>query len=143
LANVDNAWYLLAHVPHRGQLRTFALARIRLPRATGKTFDRPRNFSAEKELKTGFGVFGGTGKHRVRVRFDAFAARLVRERDWHPSQKIRDLRGGEIELEMTLGALEEIERWILSWGEHAKVLEPKNLVDSVRQRILRTSKGYR
>jgi proteasome accessory factor B len=53
------------------------------------------------------------------------------------------LRGGEIELEMTLGALEEIERWILSWGEHAKVLEPKNLVDSVRQRILRTSKGYR
>jgi proteasome accessory factor B len=143
LANVDNAWYLLAHDPQRGQLRTFALARIRLPRATGKTFDRPRNFSAEKELKTGFGVFGGTGKHRVRVRFDAFAARLVRERDWHPSQKIRDLRGGEIELEMTLGALEEIERWILSWGEHAKVLEPKNLVDSVRQRILRTSKGYR
>jgi len=143
LANVDNAWYLLAHDPQRGQLRTFALARIRTPKTTGKTFDRPRGFSAEKELKSGFGVFGGSGKHAVKIRFDAFAARLVRERDWHPSQKIRDLRGGEIELEMTLGALEEIERWILSWGEHAKVLGPKILAESVRQRIHRNMKQYR
>jgi predicted DNA-binding transcriptional regulator YafY len=95
---VDNAWYLLAHDPQRGQLRTFALARIRGPSATGKTFDRPRGFSAEKELKSGFGVFGGSGKHAVKIRFDGFAARLVRERDWHPSQKIRELRGGELEL---------------------------------------------
>jgi proteasome accessory factor B len=140
---VDNAWYLLAHDPQRGQLRTFALARIRVPKPSGRTFDRPRNFSAAKELKSGFGVFGGTGRHSVRIRFDAFAARLVRERDWHPSQKIRELRSGEIELEMTLGALEEIERWILSWGEHAKVLGPKTLADSVHQRILKTSRHYR
>ncbi len=135
LANVDNAWYLLAHDPQRGQLRTFALARIRAPRPTGRIFDRPRGFSAEKELKSGFGVFGGTGKHAVKIRFDGYAARLVRERDWHPSQKIRELKGGQIELSMTLGALEEIERWVLSWGEHAKALSPKPLVDSLRDRV--------
>ena len=140
---VDNAWYLLAHDPQRGQLRTFALARIRGPKTTGKAFDRPRNFSAEKELKSGFGVFGGSGKHFVKIRFDAFAARLVRERDWHPSQKIRELRGGEIELQMTLGALEEIERWILSWGEHAKVLAPRELAESIEKRIQRTLRQYR
>ena len=68
---------------------------------------------------------------------------MVRERDWHPSQKIRDLRDGKIELEMTLGALEEIERWILSWGEHAKVLEPKKLAESVKMRIQKSFKQYR
>ena len=73
----------------------------------------------------------------------AFAARLVRERDWHPSQRIRELPGGKIELQMALGALEEIERWILSWGEHAKVLGPKILAESVRQRIQRNLKQYR
>ena len=142
LANVDNAWYLLAHDPQRGQLRTFALARIRGANTTGKTFDRPRGFSAEKELKSGFGVFSGSGKHTVRIQFDGFAARLVRERDWHPSQKIRELKNGEIELEMTLGALEEIERWILSWGEHAKVRGPKILADNVKKQIQRTLKKY-
>lgn len=142
LANIDNAWYLLAHDPQRGQIRTFALARVRVPKITGKTFDRPRNFSAAKELKSGFGVFGGTGKHEVRIRFDAFAARLIRERDWHPSQKILETKGGELELRMTLGALEEIERWILSWGNHAKVLGPKSLISSLGQRIRSMNKIY-
>lgn len=143
LANIDNAWYLLAHDPQRGQIRTFALPRIRTPKSTGKTFDRPRGFSAEKELKGGFGVFAGTGKYPVRIRFDSFAARLVRERDWHPTQKIREFKGGEIELEMTLGALEEIERWILSWGDHAKVLGPKILIDSMGKKIRSMNALYR
>jgi proteasome accessory factor B len=143
LANIDNAWYLLAHDPQRAQIRTFALPRIQKPALTKKTFDRPRGFSAEKELKGGFGVFSGTGKFCIKVRFDSFAARLVRERDWHPTQKIREIKGGGIELEMTLGALEEIERWILSWGNHAKVLSPKALTDSVQKRVRYMQKLYR
>jgi len=143
LANIDNAWYLLAHDPQRGQIRTFALPRIQSPKSTGKTFDRPRGFSAEKEFKGGFGVFAGTGKYAVRIRFDSFAARLVRERDWHPTQKIREVKGGEIELEMTLGALEEIERWILSWGDHARVLGPKLLIQSVAKKIRLMQQAYR
>ena len=143
LANIDNAWYLLAHDPQRAQIRTFALPRIQKPALTKKTFDRPRGFSAEKELKGGFGVFSGTGKFSIKVRFDSFAARLVRERDWHPTQKIREIKGGGIELEMTLGALEEIERWILSWGDHAKVLSPKALTDSVQKRVRSMQKLYR
>ena len=143
LANIDNAWYLLAHDPQRGQIRTFALPRIRTPQITKKTFDRPRGFSAEKELKGGFGVFSGTAKYQVRIRFDSFASRLVRERDWHPSQKMKETKGGGLELEMTLGALEEIERWILSWGDHAKALSPKSLTDAVANRIKAMGQQYR
>jgi proteasome accessory factor B len=143
LANIDNAWYLLAYDPQRAQIRTFALPRIQKPALTKKTFDRPRGFSAEKELKGGFGVFSGSGKYCIKVRFDSFAARLVRERDWHPTQKIREIKGGGIELEMTLGALEEIERWVLSWGDHAKVLGPKALIESVAKRIRLMQQAYR
>lgn len=143
LANVDNAWYLLAHDPQRAQIRTFALPRIRQPEITKKTFDRPRGFSAEKELKGGFGVFAGTGQYLIKIRFDTFASRLVRERDWHPTQKIREIKGGRIELAMTLGALEEIERWILSWGDHAQVLSPKPLIVSVQKRIAAMHHAYR
>ena len=69
---------------------------------------------------------------RVRIHFDAFAARLVSERQWHPSQSIKRLADGELELTMTLGRLEEVERWVLSWGEHARVLEPDSLRKQVR-----------
>ena len=61
------------------------------------------------------------------------AARLVSEQQWHPSQKLKQLKDGEIELTVTLGGLEEIERWVLSWGEHAQVLEPLALKRQIRR----------
>ena len=60
-----------------------------------------------------------------------------------PARKFGTWEDGGIELEMTLGALEEIERWILSWGDHAEVLSPKPLIDSVKKRIATMQKTYR
>ena len=74
----------------------------------------------------------------MRIRFQPFAAQLVRERVWHHSQKIKELREGGLELELKLGSLEEIERWILSWGNEAEVLEPARL----RQRLAETGQEF-
>jgi predicted DNA-binding transcriptional regulator YafY len=41
-------------------------------------------------------------------------------------------------LELKLGSLEEIERWILSWGNEAEVLEPARL----RQRLAETGQKF-
>jgi proteasome accessory factor B len=59
--------------------------------------------------------------------------RLVSELQWHPSQNMRPLADGELELSLDLGSLEEIERWVLSWGEHATVLEPAELRKMIRK----------
>ena len=133
LGCIENQWYLFGFDLARQQLRTFALPRMRKVRDTGAGFRRPADFSITKHLSDSFGVFTGKGRHRVRIWFDAFAARLVGERQWHPSQTIRQLRDGEIELSMTLGGLEEVERWALSWGEHARVLEPMALKRQIRR----------
>ncbi|HEY1583118.1 MAG TPA: WYL domain-containing protein, partial [Chthoniobacterales bacterium] len=113
------------------QLRTFALPRIREPRRTGTRFRRPANFSIGKFLDSSFGIFEGNGRTTVRIRFRPFAAQLVRERVWHHSQKIKERRDGGLELQLQLGSLAEVERWILSWGDEAEVLEPAKL----RQRL--------
>jgi len=139
LGCVENQWYLFGFDLVRQQLRTFALPRMRKVRDTRTGFHRPADFSISKHLSDSFGVFKGKAHHRVRLRFDSFAARLVGERQWHPSQKIKRLADGEIELSMTLGGLEEVERWILSWGAHARVIEPaelKKLIQSAARGIL-------
>ena len=142
LASVENQWYLFAFDAARKKLRTFALPRMRNVRATGGTFTRPRNFSAGAMLSESFGVFSSSGKHRVRILFDAFAARLIVERVWHESQRIRPRRDGGIELELQLGSLEEIERWILSWGTHARVLAPPALVQQIKNAARALAKSY-
>lgn len=132
LSCIENQWYLFAHDLGRRQLRTFALPRMRKAKGTGIRFDRPADFSITRHLSDSFGVFSGKGHHRVRIHFDAFASRLVSERQWHPSQKIKRLPNDEIEVTLQLGSFEEIERWILSWGTHARVLEPQDLMKRIR-----------
>ncbi len=142
LACIENQWYLFAHDLARGQLRTFALPRMRNVRDTGMRFKRPADFAISDHLSGSFAVFTGRKRSRVKIHFDAFAARLVAERNWHPSQKIRTLRNGEIELSLTVEGFEEIERWILSWGTHARVLEPNELVQRFRGIALALARTY-
>jgi proteasome accessory factor B len=133
LACIDQQWYLFAHDLVRSQLRTFVLSRMRKVQNTRMRFRKPADFSITKHLSESLGVFSTNGRFKVRIAFDDFAARLVSERNWHPSQKIKQLPGGTIELRLELGSLEEIERWILSWGSHARVLEPAELKRRIRR----------
>ena len=144
LGCVENQWYLFAFDLARRQLRTFALPRMRKVKSTNLKFLRPPDFSITSHLSESFGVFTGKGRHVVHVvqiRFDAFAARLVSERTWHASQKMKPLGDGGLEMTLHLGSLEEIERWILSWGAHARVLKPAGLVESIRK-VARVVGGF-
>jgi len=139
LANINGEWYLFAYDHARKDLRTFVPARIQSVQPTGKTFERPQKFSLEKRLRDSFGVHAGAGEFAVVIRFTPRAADYIREKKWHPSQTLRDLKGGGAELRLKLSSLAEVERWVLSWGGDAQVLKPKELVDSVRaaaQKIL-------
>jgi predicted DNA-binding transcriptional regulator YafY len=133
LANINGEWYLFAYDHARKDLRTFVPARIQSVKPTGKTFGHAQKFSLEKRLRDSFGVHSGEGEFEVVIRFNARAADYIREKKWHPSQSLRDLKGGGAELKMKLSSLAEVQRWVLSWGGDAKVLKPKELADSVRQ----------
>ena len=133
LANINGEWYLFAYDHARKDIRTFVPARVQSARPTGKTFARPEKFSVEKRLRDSFGVVAGEGEYEVVIRFNARAADYVREKKWHESQQLRELKGGGVELKMKLSSLREIERWILSWGGDAKVLKPRELAEAVRK----------
>jgi len=143
IACLENQWYLFAEDLERKDLRTFALPRMRDVRLTTTQFRRPANFSISKVLSGSFGVFEGGKKHHIRLQFDAFAARLVSERTWHESQRFREAKDGSATLELELGGLEEIQRWILSWGSHVRVLAPEKLIDAVRQEGQAIGRLYR
>lgn len=143
LGCIENQWYLFAQDLDRKQMRTFVLPRMKNAQRTGKRFTRPADFSVTKLLEQSFGVFSNeSGTKEIRIWFDAFAAQLVRERRWHPSQKIKELENGELELLLKLGSFHEIKRWVLSWGEHAKVITPKSLVDDVQETLKTMASMY-
>jgi len=133
LANINGEWFLFAHDHARKDVRTFVPARIQSVQPTGQTFERPQKFSLEKRLHDSFGVHSGEGEYDVVIRFNTRAADYIREKKWHESQRLRELKGGGVELRMKLSSLMEIERWILSWGGDAKVLKPRELAEAVKK----------
>ncbi|KXU36733.1 hypothetical protein AXK12_02970 [Cephaloticoccus capnophilus] len=127
LANRENLWYLIGYDLDRQALRTFALPRISALKRARRHFERPADFSPEQFFANALGVLGGAGDWQVRIRFSATVAERVSEREWHDSQELRALPDGTLELSLRLGALEEVEQWVLSWGAHAEVLGPPEL----------------
>jgi proteasome accessory factor B len=132
LANIQNLWYAICFDPQKNDFRRFALPRIKSVQLEEATFERPVDFSPEKYLGNAFGVFGGNEEIDVRIQFDAFAATFVREKSWHASEKFKVLPKGALELSMQVPRLEEVQSWVLSWGEHARVLAPQVLAVMVR-----------
>jgi proteasome accessory factor B len=133
LANINGEWFLFAHDHARKDIRKFVPARIQAIKPTGQTFERSEKFSLENELRHSFGVHSGEGKFEVVLRFSPRAADIIREKKWHESQELRELKDGGAELKLKLSSLVEIERWVLSWGGEAQVEKPEELAAAIKR----------
>lgn len=142
LAHRENLWYLVAFDVERQALRTFALPRISAVTVTKARFAKPADFSPETFFADALGVLGGRGDHQVVIRFSPSAADRIREREWHESQELAELPDGRVELRLRLGALPEVERWVLGWGPVAEVIAPRELRQRIRSIALATAALY-
>ncbi len=133
MANINGEWFLFAFDHLRKDIRTFVPARIKAARPTGKTFERTQKFSLEKRLRDSFGVHSAQGEFLVAIRFNNLVADYIREKRWHDSQELVELKNGGVELRMKLSSLPEVERWVLSWGGNAVVVKPVELKEMVRK----------
>ena len=113
--------------PDHRDIRHWKVDRIEDAEVTQVHFNRPDDFDLHEHLAKSFGVFHGDGEVHVKVRFAPTVARYVTESKWHSSQALTPQKDGSLIAEFDLGHIEEIKRWIQSFGRHAVVLEPEQL----------------
>lgn len=93
-------------------------------------------------LDDSFSAFESKESATVKIRFSAFATRLVSERKWHKSQKMTPANDGSSVLSLNVGLAPDLEKWILGWGDHAEVLEPTALREKLKARTARMASLY-
>ncbi len=142
VACIENRWYLFAFDTRRKAMRTFALTRMSAIKVTHTAFPEPTGFKLDEYLRGSFGVFKGEGDFEVVIEFDAWAAELLRERQWHASQAITDFPNGGLRLTLRLNNLEEVQQWVQSWGAHATVIRPLMLADRIEQAATEVQTRY-
>ena len=78
----------------------------------------------------------------MKVRISREWARWVREKIWHETQKIIKLLDGSLEITFRVAGLDEIKRWVLSFGPEVVVLEPEKLREMIRTDLSKTLTQY-
>ena len=102
---------------------------------TGKRFKRPAGFDWREFSREAFGIAHGEKSERIRLLFSAHVATYIRERVWHPSQRLRERRDGSLEMRLETSGHKELLRWVLSWVPDVEVLAPRSLRDRVREKL--------
>lgn len=130
------ALYLAALDPADEKVKHYKVDRIEAVRDGGETFRRPETFDLAGSLASSFGVYQSEAEEvTVRVWFAPGAARYVRESRWHGSQRLMDQDDGSLVAEFRLSGTEEFERWVLSFGARAVVLEPASLREEIKEEL--------
>lgn len=136
-----NALYVGGPTEDKGQMRFFAVKRIVAASIVQQTFDMPKDFKLEDHLKGAFGIVAETPR-QIEIKFDSEVAPYIEEVIWHESQSIKAQNDGSVILKMKVGVTEELIWWILSYGNHATVLEPQDLAVEVRKRLHKALGNY-
>lgn len=140
LAYAQGALYLFAFVPEYGEMRTFATQRIRTAAALDETFDPGEDVGGDA-FPDAFGVYSGATE-TVEIAFTAQAAPYVREREWHPSQRVVDEAAGGIRLHLQVAVDWSLTAWILGFGPEATVIAPESLRSRVADALAKAADRY-
>ena len=140
VAYFDGGLYLVAFVPEYRQIRNFAVERIRAFASTDKTFVPPAQMDGSP-FATSLGVNDGRPE-RVEIEFAPRVASYVREREWHPSQRMADLPDGGVRLTMKVCRDWALRSWVLGFGPHARVVAPSALAQDILEQLEEAREGY-
>jgi len=136
----DGGLYLVAFVPEYGQIRNFAVERIRTLTVTEKGFT-PSAQSPASPFAASLGANDGRPE-RVEIDFAPRVAQYIREREWHPSQRLQDLGDGGVRLTMKVCRDWALRSWVLGFGPHARVVAPSALAEEILEQIEDARDGY-
>jgi predicted DNA-binding transcriptional regulator YafY len=142
LLAVQGGLYCVGKVPAYPNFATLAVDRIRSLEVTEESFTVDPTFDPKRYEAEAFGVTWEK-PITVVVRFSADQAPYVRERQWHPTQQLRELAAGRVELTFRAGGMFEIARWVLGWGDAAEVVRPPTLRQEIAAILTRSVAVYR
>uniref|UniRef100_A0A831ZYI8 WYL domain-containing protein n=1 Tax=Desulfacinum infernum TaxID=35837 RepID=A0A831ZYI8_9BACT len=122
-------------------LRVLAVERIQKIAVLGDTFDYPEGVNARDLLAQAFDTVWNQ-PIKVKVWFSERAAPYVKERVWPGKYKIEENGDGSIIFHLKTSGHGDVKRWILSFGNDARVIKPLSLKKDIKKTILGMAKMY-
>jgi predicted DNA-binding transcriptional regulator YafY len=126
------------HDTGNGAIRIYAAERFqRAEHLRGHSFEVPEGFSVDKYFHGVFGIFVGNAPTKVVIDLSKEVRGAIESRVFHPKQRLSRLADGGVRLSFTVPHTAQVVPWVLSWGDHARVVEPAELKAQVEDIVRR------
>lgn len=143
LKEYRNRWYLIGMQEPQKRISTFALDRISKIIVTKQNFEWHADFSSQTYFQHAYGITTFEGKPQsVRLKFTKASSGYIKTQPLHSTQKILKENSKSLEIELNVGITIELIMDILSYGSNVKVLSPKFLVTTIREKLLENIRLY-
>lgn len=131
-------WYLICReinppkenntVHPSGDIRNFALSRIKNPVETKNQFAVPKDFDVNNYFDSETGVWlSDTKPILVELEFSSEVGTFALDRIWHKDQVVKEKADGSVYVSFKTTQLREVVRFVLGQGHTVKVLGPEEL----------------
>jgi predicted DNA-binding transcriptional regulator YafY len=127
---------------NRKEPRWFRIDRIKLLELLKETFEIDPDFDREAHFADVFQHEAGGIPTAISIWFDAITVPYIRERRWHPSQKIEEHEDGSLTLNFIARGLQEVKRWVLYYGKGAVIKSPPELVEMIKDDLSVMNQHY-
>ena len=144
LKEFKNRWYIIAKDCKDDTIKSFALDRLSNLEITNQTFLYPANYSIEQSYRYCFGIESPNGKEPqdIILSFDPFQGKYIKTLPLHHTQEVLVDNEEEMKIKLKLCLTHDFLMELLSFSDNMEVIEPKTLVDQIKQAHKKAYRQY-
>lgn len=143
LTHYRDNWYLDAWDHLRGELRSFAVDRVRRPELLDEVARDVPEPELDEHFASSYGIFAGRATKTAVLVFSRERARWIADERWHPRQVGQFRTDGSYELRIPYRDPRELVMDILRHGPEVEVLAPEALRAAVAEALRAALAQYR
>ena len=130
--------YLIGYCHLRKEPRMFAVERIKSVTPTELPYQIPLHFDFDAFVEDSLTVMRGP-RIEAELILEKTTAAWVKDRTWHPSQRLTRLPGGKLRMTLSVADSRELVGWVLSFGSGVRVVKPDSLRTVVKEEATKIS----
>ena len=125
---ISGKYYLVGFNENRKALRTYKIDKIKDLEVLDEYFDKDEAFNLKDWCNNSFGIYQEEPLNIV-LEFNKEVKEDVLNYHFHPTQKVKELKNGNVEVRFTSGGTYAICQELFKWGTNVKVKSPEDFKD--------------
>jgi predicted DNA-binding transcriptional regulator YafY len=135
LYGMQNNYLVACYVDKNEEPRHYILSQIQSVRPTAVYFEA-EEFDIHEYAKKSFGAWiAHDGGYRVKWKVKPQAAERAKQFEFHPTQKITEMKDGSLTVEFYADGLKEMAWHLMTWEGMIKPVAPKELVEEYERQL--------